>query len=1386
MKNRHRILLAFIVVVVALTTLIVSRHAIIRYLLQYATETKTQGKITLNPGQLYMDMSTGDITITHPQLKFKDMMVSAKDSLFLSRLDFEKLTIKGMSLSKLIFHRAFFFKQLVAQKPSLELLTTSLKPTARKGIHTFDPFLIVKILKSQSFGETGLQLSIGHTEIRFGKVNLLQAKAANSYGSASYTVMLDGLKTVQAKGGVAQTLSYRRVVAGIGHLNYYFSGANYTLKLDTAKYHSEHKRLEIDNVVIQKRTAGSEKGVRKFSAGNITLQGIVLDNEDSLNSKDLHLRSVVLKNSTIAVMTGSGKADTTQAQQALHMLFQIFPALTIDTVSLKNLDLLLLKTETDTAISVKKINLFTTGLLLNSNMVSHPLQQIKFSKCIASSGACKWHSHALVFRGDDTYFSEQQEQMVIHNLHIQSKLPNSFNAFIPKTEIKNIAVKPLQKRKRQKITLLFSGPLLSVKSRLGNSLTRNSSQTIKQITKFFSFGRLMVHKGDFHFQSPKGAQWVLNHTELELQDLSLSSLFDTIPRILYRRVHFSVRRIAYTDSVSSLSIKGNNVLLDTTRLTTDSLHFRFVWKNQQQNITMVSAQMYHPDFNAIVFQHRLRLSSVWLFKPDFELTVNRTASHPIPNNISGNRFRFFINRLKMSNAHLHLNSIAGKDTLQLETDFVFNAQRFNNEQQDDVNTLLGKDWQLALHHFQAKSQTVYATLTQAAFNRKKRLLQLHNLFLNLHNAQSKKRVRQLTTSVAEVTVQGVNYPLLFRDTLSFSKATVEGNALHIANLFAGIATSEKSSFSPSVFFDSLSVSYRKLTYLQTEKHDTTLLTINHLKASYAPNERKKAMDEASFDLFRTIRFRAERLTLVAEAKRLLFNGTKWSYFPLQKSIRFDSIWGTKYVRSKKSGLEIPFDFTANKILISKPVFYLNRGIFMAHSFEMGKLNLQINRFSPHPLKDTLLPEPPSPFKKSALKAIIIDTLFCNNLNMHLFAQEGTKQVNADSLCLSVQHIHWNKSGTHSKPPAIFEDLSLDLRNKRIYNSDSMYLFGLKGFSLNLPQRRLLLDTLTLFPSMADSLFFRKSKFQTDRIQFVAYKIVASDFDLDTLFASGFFHTKSLMMKGFMMNILRDKRYPLRPHLYKKMPLELLASIPFPFFVDSIGFTQGDITYGEHAVKSDEPGTITFSNLASHWYSVTNEPTFYQKFPILQSDFSGKIMGQAAFALQLYIPYQENPFNRFWYKGHITTLHLKSLNGITKNLMGVIVRKGKGSVDIPYVSGNDSLSKGRMVFKYHQLKFGLYNRKKAENYKGIATPFINFMLNSIMIRSNNPRLFGKTQIGIIYFARDKRKSFFNYIWKSLLSGTLSTMGFNTRQQRQERKEFKKNRRKRVKSKGLKKS
>jgi len=96
----------------------------------------------------------------------------------------------------------------------------------------------------------------------------------------------------------------------------------------------------------------------------------------------------------------------------------------------------------------------------------------------------------------------------------------------------------------------------------------------------------------------------------------------------------------------------------------------------------------------------------------------------------------------------------------------------------------------------------------------------------------------------------------------------------------------------------------------------------------------------------------------------------------------------------------------------------------------------------------------------------------------------------------------------------------------------------------------------------------------------------------------------------------------------------------------------------------------------------------------------------------------------------------------------------------------------MIFEYRKLKLGVYNRNKAQQNKGMFAGVTRFLINDLLIHSNNPKFARKPRIGQVHFDRDKEKAIINYTWKSLLSGILSTMGFNTKEQRQGKKELKK--------------
>ena len=127
--------------------------------------------------------------------------------------------------------------------------------------------------------------------------------------------------------------------------------------------------------------------------------------------------------------------------------------------------------------------------------------------------------------------------------------------------------------------------------------------------------------------------------------------------------------------------------------------------------------------------------------------------------------------------------------------------------------------------------------------------------------------------------------------------------------------------------------------------------------------------------------------------------------------------------------------------------------------------------------------------------------------------------------------------------------------------------------------------------------------------------------------------------------------------------------------------------------------------------------------------------------------------------------------MTENLFGISIVRGKGGLDIPLITLTDTISKGTVIFKYDKLKLSMYNRKKAKLSRGLGSGLIDFMLNGVLVKSNNPTFLGKTRTGEVIAWRNNERSFFNYIWKSTMSGLMSTMGFNNKEQRIEIKDRK---------------
>jgi hypothetical protein len=407
-----------------------------------------------------------------------------------------------------------------------------------------------------------------------------------------------------------------------------------------------------------------------------------------------------------------------------------------------------------------------------------------------------------------------------------------------------------------------------------------------------------------------------------------------------------------------------------------------------------------------------------------------------------------------------------------------------------------------------------------------------------------------------------------------------------------------------------------------------------------------------------------------------------------------------------------------------------------------------------------------------LTSLQLDTAVLSDIsfNIHTLSDTAEGHIRIDSIGVVVEKIQVDSSMAGEVRPDIINKITIDLKGKTQITEDSLYELRTGRLHYNFREQTIIVDSFFITPLFEPEEFFKRAVYQTDRVDFFSRKIEIDNININELLSSDHLHVSDIRIYEAKTEMYRDKHYPLKPGIYKPLPRELLMSIKKAFTVDSVHITDSYLKYLEMDAKADDPGEVYFNQFNVTAYNLTNHIKEGEKKDLIV-DLHTRIMGQSMMDLNIRFPLYPDTI-AFRMTGKTEKIDLTTLNPLTRNLLGIGITKGKGSVDISYISGNDSVAKGALIFKYKKLRLLPYNRKKEKLRKNVLTPLVSFMINDLVVKSNNPRFARKPRVGEVYFKRDTQKSIVNYVWKSVLSGLMSTMGFNNKAQRQERKEERK--------------
>ncbi|MDP1622698.1 MAG: DUF748 domain-containing protein [Bacteroidales bacterium] len=355
----------------------------------------------------------------------------------------------------------------------------------------------------------------------------------------------------------------------------------------------------------------------------------------------------------------------------------------------------------------------------------------------------------------------------------------------------------------------------------------------------------------------------------------------------------------------------------------------------------------------------------------------------------------------------------------------------------------------------------------------------------------------------------------------------------------------------------------------------------------------------------------------------------------------------------------------------------------------------------------------------------------------------------------------NPSGT---PLFNADDITLSAPGFSWPSPDSMYTFTIGRFGLSTGSANAFLDSVTIKPNFSKVDFSRKLGYQTDRIVLEIPRIRLTRFDFHKLVSDRQVYVVKTSINDITFEAYRDKRMAFPTWQRPLMPGRMIAGITFPVSVDTIALLNGFASYEEQT--GNEPGRIFFDRLNA---TLTGFST--QDGADKDLDLHGvtRLMGLAPVEAWFHLQ-KDHPRDSFTVRATIGELDMTAINPMLSKLMPVSVRQGTAtSTDILQINGNDSNAVGTMNFRYHNLAIRLHPTKPG-TWNRIEQSLLTSVVN-LLLPDSNPDDNGKMKHGIIYIDRDPSRGFLNYVWRSVLSGLKSSVGFNSRVQKMMKKEDK---------------
>ncbi len=406
-------------------------------------------------------------------------------------------------------------------------------------------------------------------------------------------------------------------------------------------------------------------------------------------------------------------------------------------------------------------------------------------------------------------------------------------------------------------------------------------------------------------------------------------------------------------------------------------------------------------------------------------------------------------------------------------------------------------------------------------------------------------------------------------------------------------------------------------------------------------------------------------------------------------------------------------------------------------------------------------------------SLLVTLVDINNAQINYFKVNLSGDTNEvfsiTNLYYEINKVMAHKNSLLKAPFVEFKKDYLKSENVNVNISDKA-IVKLGAVEFDSEKMEIVLHKIEYLPIPTANQYFSKLRYRKPWIKFDAKKVAISDLDIDKWIDSNVLSIGKLELDKPETDIRLNLKIPIDTNVNKPMLGEMLASIPIPFFIDSLVVTHGLIDLDFIGTKTTTHGKLSFNKMDVLARNVTNDLVILAQNRFIPIDATLQVNKTGVVETHLEIDMlsqkSETVFNI-----HAKNLDLRKFSSILKPIVRVEITSGKMvTLDISSTLNKDGGS-GFMDAHYTNLNL-LIVEKDLKKESGFFLKAASSVANGFILKNDNIPGFPHYRTGNIKFIKANEDAFFKMLWLTTLHGLEdSILGSHKKDQRNAKKEEK---------------